>query len=130
MYGLIGSYVWKPTCKLKSSEVKGATFARASQAQCRFIYKLQSHSAVDIIGAHAPGPPSKKIPDLKPLQLRYQKPQAQHIAREAIGEKLPCPGFHAPGIGRFYATSVFGSVRFYFRGLKVFLRRAPKEPFF
>jgi hypothetical protein len=130
MYGLIGSYVRKSTGKLKSSEVEGATSARASLAEGRFIYQLKSHPAVDIISPPAAGPPSQKVPDLKTLQFRDQKPQAQHIARQTIGEKLSYFAFNALGIGWFYTAGVFGPMRFYLRGMKVFLRTAFKEPFF
>ena len=96
--GQVGGNEGQAVGQLKTFLGKRAPLAVGAQTQSGFIDEMQSQTWLDSLGGQA-GPGAHEVPSAQTQVLGQQKPNADLIARNFVGQSLADPSLQAFGIG-------------------------------
>ena len=115
MSTLIGRHEWQSVEELESFLAESSGRAQVNDSQSCLMNQLHRRSGGKVRGGR-PCPTRQQIPRAQAEVFRRQKPQADHVARNLIGQELADAAFDAEMIDLFASVFAESSKCFHLHG--------------
>jgi hypothetical protein len=96
---IVGNHV-KPVGQFKAFLGKDPSVTKACDAKGSFMHKLERQARFDVFGGTT-RPAQEQVPGAQAEMLGNEKPKADEISRDLVGQELPHVALDGSGVARF-----------------------------